>query len=558
MAFLAAQPPNRQPDFRRTETGTMKRAIVIAIVVLVLIAGGLVGFRMISPRQQAGPPGAADLETVTVELGTIISSIKATGSLEPREDASLSFEINGTVAEVMVERGDVVQAGDELAQLDTTDLELAVSQARIDLEKAETQLVQAREEADEDDITSAQAALDSAQASYQALLEGSSEDDIASAQAALDSAQASYQALLEGSSEEEVTVAAANLRTAEIDLKQAQRDYDKVAYADTVGESPQAAALEQATIAYESALANYRLAVEDPGDEELRAAEAQIAQAQATLSDLIDSPSAEELRAAEAQIAQAQATLNNLLEGPSEEDIALAQANVEAAQLSLQRAEKDLERATLVARFNGTITAVNVGVGERLELAGVIDLADLTELHIDVPVDEIDLLAVQVGQRATVVLDAMPNAPIPGQVTAIAPAPIADDSSVTTYEVTITLEEQNPEAVVGMTANVDVETERHEDVMVIPAEVIQVDETTGHVYVLKLSAGGRPAKTEVTLGLRDGSTIEVLDGLEAGDRLLVPLSEETMAEESGGGGLFGGMRPPSGGHPGSGDMRPPQ
>ena len=533
----------------------MKRAIVIAAVVLVLIVAGMAGFRMMSPTQHAGPPGAANLETVTVELGTVVSSIKATGNLEPREDASLSFEINGTVAEVLVERGDHVTAGDELARLDTTDLELAVSQARIDLEKAETQLVQAKEEADEDDIASAQAALTSAQASYQALLEGSSEYDIASAQAALDSAQASYQDLLEGSSEEEVTVAAANLRTAEIDLKQAQRDYDKVAYADTVGESPQAAALEQATIAYESALATYRLAVEDASDEELRAAEAQIAQAQATLNDLIDRPSAEELRAAEAQIAQAQATHNNLLEGPSDEDIALAEANVSAAKLAVERAERDFGRATLVARFSGTVTAVSISVGERLELAGVIDLADLTELHIDVPVDEIDVPVVEVGQSAIVVLDALPDVPMPGQVTAIAPAPIVDSTSITAYEITVTLEEQNPEAVVGMTANVDIETERHENAVVIPAEVIQVDETTGHTYVLKMSAGGPPRKTEVTLGLRDGSTIEVLDGLEAGDQLLVPLSDETMAEESGGGGLFGPMRPRSGGRPpGGGGM----
>ena len=70
----------------------MKRVIGIAIVVLVLIVGGLVGFRMISPTQQAGPHGAADLETVTVELGTVTSAIKATGNLEPREEASLSFD----------------------------------------------------------------------------------------------------------------------------------------------------------------------------------------------------------------------------------------------------------------------------------------------------------------------------------------------------------------------------------------------------------------------------------------------------------------------------------
>ena len=504
----------------------MKRLLTILAILAVLVVAAAVLFGIIPTGIDFGLPTpnipflgltpeaetgmTTEVRAMPVRTGTVSSYIKATGNLEAAEEASLSFDIDGTVAEIFVERGDIVEEGDVLARLDTTDVELAVTKAEISLKKAEASLAKIVAEPDE--------------------------DDVASDRASLTSAQASYDALLEGQSEEEVTVAAASLRKAEVSLQEAQWAYDKVAFKGDVGASSQAATLQDATIDYQTALANYQMTVDDASEEEILSAVS--------------------------KVASAEATLYNLLEGSSDEDIASAEADVETAQLNLEEAQRELEQASLTARFSGTVTEVNGGVGERVETAGVIDLADLSVLHIDVPVDEIDLPEVVVGQSAIVVLDALSDVNITGQVTAIAPSPTGTD--IVTYEVTVTLDEQQEGAVVGMTSNVSIETERHENVVVVPSTMVAVDDTTGETYVNKVEEDGTTTKTVIELGLREDDLIEVLSGLEEGDRISLPVltTPGSDDEDEAGTGMMpmgimsGGGPPPGDGGGGGGDRRP--
>ncbi len=92
-----------------------------------------------------------------------------------------------------------------------------------------------------------------------------------------------------------------------------------------------------------------------------------------------------------------------------------------------------------------------------------------------------------------------------------------------------------------MTANVSVETDRRENVVIIPAYLVQVDKKSGQTYVNKVLPDGGAKRTEVTLGLRSGQDIEVLSGLEMGDQVVTPVtSGQIEAVASGEGrGLFG-------------------
>jgi HlyD family secretion protein len=406
----------------------------------------------------------------------------------------------------------------------------------LQLAQAEANLAQVQAGARTEDIAGAEAALRNAQANYEKIAAGTREEDIAAAEASLRGARANYDDLAKGPEDDEITLAAANLRTAEVALQSAQWAYDKIAYADNVGETPQAAELEQATISYESALANYRLAVQGASDGQLTASWSQVEQAQAQLEKLQHGPTAEELAIAQTQIDQAKAQLEKLKNGPTPEEVAIAQSQVDQAQYRL-------EQATLTAPVDGVVTDVNVSVGERPGGAAVILLADLSELHIDVPVDEIDLPAVTIGQPASITLDALPDDPLAGQVTAVAPAPTSSGGSVTSYEVTVTLKDQNQQAKMGMTANVGIETARRENVIILPAHLALVDKATGQIYVNEREPDGQVVQREVTLGLRSGQTIEVLSGLEAGAQVLAPVSaEQLQAEAPGAGrGLFGRM-----------------
>jgi HlyD family secretion protein len=465
-------------------------------------------------------------EVITVERGSIVSTVKATGRLEPQLEVSLGFEASGIVSEVLAERGQPVRAGEPLARLETDELLLQLAQA-------EANLAELGAGARAEDITAAQASLRGAQASYDKVAAGARAEDLAVAEASLRGALANYKDLAAGPDEDEITVAAANLRTAEVALQDAQSAYDKIAYADNVAETPQAAELERATINYESARASYKLAVQGASDEQLAASWSQVEQAQAQLDKLSNGPTAEELAIAQAQVDQAQAQVEKLRNGPTPEELAIAQNQVEEVRLRL-------EKVTLTAPVDGVVTEVNVSVGEWAGSAAVIMLSDLSALYIDLPVDEIDLPSVAPGQLATITLDALPDSPMIGRVTAIAPAPIASGSGVNSYEVTVTLEDPNEKAKMGMTANVDIETGRREDVVIIPAHLILVEKTTGQTYVSTLRADGQVFRKEVALGLRSGQEFEVLSGLGPGEQVVVPVSmEELEAVVPGaGGGLF--------------------
>jgi HlyD family secretion protein len=503
----------------------MKRVIIAVSIIILLLAIGVVGMNLLRPSLAQADSTSG--EAVVIQLGTLVSMVKATGQLEARTEVMLGFEINGVVAEVPLERGQAVRAGDLLARLDTSEAELQLAQAEVNL-------ADLRAGTRAEDIAASQAALRNAQANYKKVAAGPRPEDIAAAEASLRSARASYEDLADGLDEDEITVAAANFRAAEVALQTAQRDYDKVAYADNIGETPQAAALERATIEYESARSNYNLKASGATKTQLAVGWSQVEQAQAQVDKLKHSPTPEELAMAQAQVDQAQAQLEKLQNGPTATDLALAQNQVDQARLRL-------EKASLTAPVDGIVTEVNIKVGERPGTGAAILLADLSALHIDLPVDEIDLPLVQVGQVATVTLDALPKEPLAGQVTAIAPAPMPMTGNVTDYEVTVTLSGPYPKAKVGMTADVGIETGRRANVLVIPAHLVQVDKISGKTYVNKLD-GKQVARVEITLGLRSGSNIEVVSGLAAGDNVLTPLAAEQAATAATSSGAFGMIR----------------
>ena len=487
----------------------MKRILAILVVAIFFFAAVGVWYN----RNQSSVV-RAEIERMAapVEHGDIISSVSATGNLEAEDEIELSFEMNGIVEDVYVKRGDQVKTGDPLAKLDTTNLELSVAQAQVSLDDAKTELEQTQNDIDSDDLASARAALASAQAKYDALLAGSTED--------------------------EITVSAADLRKAEVTLQSAQGDYDRIAYKGGVGASSEAMALQEATIDHATALANYNIAVEGATDEELKAAEA--------------------------DIESAKATLNNLLEGASDEEIALAESKIRAAQLTLDGAARDLEEATLIAPMDSTVTAVNVQKGERTSESSdgnvAIVLTILDPLHIDVEVDEIDVPSIDIGQAAVVTVDALPGQELSGVVSEIAPAPVSVDEGIVSYEVSVTLSEQNPKTRPGMTANVAIETSRREDILLIPSTYIQIDDATGQTYVEKKGPDGSAIRTAVTLGERSAQNVEVTSGLVDGDMVLAPegtaddavQAVTTDAARPVGmpmGPMMGGGPPPGGGGP---------
>jgi len=396
---------------------------------IIVVVVALLGFAGWWVYDSYFPPAAEpqqQREEIEVERGTLLALVNATGTVLPKNQTTLSFLAPGQVGEVLVEEGQFVTAGTPLARLETADLRFAISQAEVAVATAQAQLL----------------SLQRAPADY----------DIAAAEAGLASAQAAYRRLLDGASADEITVARANLDQAEATLRQAQSAYDQVADRPDVAMLPQALQLEQATVAYEAAQASFDLAVREPANDEIAAARSAVVQAEAALARLRD--------------------------GMQEEDLLLAQLQVEQAQISLEQARHQLEGTELRAPHDGIVTLVAVKQGELSGGQPAFILTDLSEYHLTVIVDEIDIGRVAVGQPVTVTLDALEGAILEGEVVQIADMALPE-ALVVSYVVTARLSPTGAPLRAGMTANVDLVIERREEVLLVPNRFIRIDRNTG-------------------------------------------------------------------------------
>lgn len=444
----------------------MRRALITLIVLSALAVAGLWAYQNFFA--QAEEP-TQEREEVTVEKGTLLAVVNATGMVLPEKQTTLTFQGAGRVAEVAVEQGDPVQAGQTLARLETINLEFSIDQAELALVTAQTQLLR--------------------------LQSPPSEFDIATAEAALESARASYDKLRAGPSKAEIKVARTNLDQAEASLEQAQAAYNQVADRPEVAMLPQSLQLEQATIAYEAAKASFELTMRQP--------------------------TAAEFAAARSAVVQAESTLARLQEGVSEEEILLAQLQVEQAQISLDQARHQLEGTELVAPHQGTITQVAIKEGELTGGQPAFVLTDLSRYHVEASVDEIDIGQVAVGQQVSITLDALPGVELAGEIEQIA-STAQMDAGVVSYPVTVRLAATETLLRAGMTANVQIITERREDILLVPNRFVSIDRLTGRTYVDRL-VGNEVQPIEIQIGLRDETYSEVLAGLQEGDVIVLVL-----------------------------------
>jgi HlyD family secretion protein len=458
----------------------LKSIVITAIVLLVAVAVVFGGSQFMGGNQATAAEG---IQTAVVERGTLRASVDATGSVAPETQLELSFKSAGRVAEIIAEEGDQVKAGEVLARLETADLEQALIQAQASLAISEAQLAQTED--------------------------GPSTEELASARAALESALADYEEVKAGPSQEDITVAKADMEKARIALEKAQADYDKISWQTGLGATVEASALQQASVDYERARAQYELTVDRPTDSELKQAEAQIAQARATLAALEEEPTPEELAIASAQVTQARSALT--------------------------QAQLNLEDATLVAPFAGTVADVNIEVGQMVNSSTpVIVLTDLAGYHVDLYVDETEIGQVQVGQPVVITPDAFPDEEIEGEVTAIKSIGTVS-GGIVTYEVRVEIAPTEVPIRSDMTASATVVVEERENVLLIPNRAIRYEEGVEYVEVL---SGPEVRRVAIATGASNGTVTEVTAGLEEGD--VVVANVVRGAEFQGPMDMFGG------------------
>jgi len=471
------------------------QAVVVAVALLVALA--------LTGCQGASAPAAAEesTDTAVVRRGTLLATVDATGSLVAQSKASLAFSSTGWVAEVLVEEGDVVQAGQPLARLETDDLDLQVAQAEAALAAAEAQLAGLLVPPRPQEVAVQEA-------------------NLAAAQAQVTAAAANRDQVVAGADEGQIADAEAQVAAATAQQKSAFDAHDRLMNCRTF-KLPPGTTLPDGTVLtedQEKTICPGLGAPEEQARYTLAVADASLAAVQAQLDDLQAGVDAEDVRAAQANVATAaaqrdaaQAQLDLLLAGATQEEIETTQASVDDARVALEEAQFPLRKGTLTAPVAGTVTLLDVQVGEIANAnQSVIVLSDLEMLEVEVNLDETDVSQVSVGQEALVSVDAFPGVEMVGQVTYIASV-AQSQSGVMLYPVTVSLMPAELPLRARMTADVEIVTASQEGALIVPLRAVHVEGEQAYGDRL---VGGQIERVEVALGMTTDTEAEIVGGAD--------------------------------------------
>ncbi len=419
--------------------------------------------------------------TTRVERGDIRVVVSATGMIEPDRRLPMVFGATGTVAEVLVEEGQAVRAGDVLARLETQDYEFALREAEL--------------------------AFQLQQIAYDGITGAPRPVDLAAAEAAVNAAGAQVAAAAEPPSDSQERIAALQLELARNQLWQTQLQRDQSAQLQALNLPISIPGLMVAPAKAEASVSR--------SEYDVAIAEQQLVQSQNA------EPNQANIAAARAGLASAQANLDRLTEGADETDLAIADAQLQMAYLGVELARYQLEQASLIAPFDGRVARLNLVVGEAPPSNdAAVELIDTSRYYIDLAVDEIDISQVAVGQTAEVMLDALPNEPVLGRVSRV-DAVGADLGGVVTYRVRVMLDQTAAAIRVGMSATATIIVDEISNVLRIPNRFITLDRRTRRATVTVQTAAGTVEQIEVRLGKRNETYSEILAGLDEGDELVL-------------------------------------
>lgn len=236
--------------------------------------------------------------------------------------------------------------------------------------------------------------------------------------------------------------------------------------------------------------------------------------------------SQERLSVAQAQLAAARKVLE-LAKARYVEESKQAKTDIERAKAALDHAKVLLSYATITAPISGVIASVSTQEGETvaagLNAPTFVTIIDLMRLQVDAYVDEVDIGKINVSQRALFTVDAFPNMEFEGNIIAIYPKAVIQEN-VVNYDVVIEITAPyggllRPE----MTTSVTIFLEARTDVLAIPMEAVKRELGKNIAYIL---TDGKAKSCEIKIGWKDGQWIEVVEGLEEGQTVLLELPSE--------------------------------
>ncbi len=525
------------------------------------------------------PPAQLNaVRTAAVSTGTVRAAVTGTGTLVPAAQQNLGFRTPGQLTEVDAKVGDHVAAGQVLARVDPTTAELALQQAEASLAAAQANLANTLNGTT---LVQSQHTLAQARQSYtdtvnQVNLTNSNDQAQLNADQAQTSAdQAGYW----------YTQYQPTLQTLQGQLNAAQAQYRSDgcnAYTVyVIGPCASDQSSIQSAQSGINCIQGVGAGVCSPQQMQIAAAfksvSADTSRTAADNSKLAadNAKYSADQQAGQRSTTQAQYSVTNAQDAYNSQasnrsgTIDQQRAAVAGAQAAVGTAQQNLDATTLTAPMAGVITGVTGQVGDYVAASSpssggqapgstaplpaatttsgsssggtaFMVLMNDKAFQAVVTLAESDATKVQALQSGSISFDALPNLTIPAHVLAVAPAATIS-SNVVNYYVTLTLDSLDNRLKSGLTANASLTTANASNVIVVPNSAIT---RLGGAAFVSLLRGKTEVRTRIQTGIVGDTSTEVTQGVQVGDRVVLPqLRVATGTTTRGGaGGGGGGIR----------------
>ena len=213
------------------------------------------------------------------------------------------------------------------------------------------------------------------------------------------------------------------------------------------------------------------------------------------------------------QVAQAALAVRN-----AEFALRAAELAVQQAELALESAAANLEKASVRAPFSGVVLDTSVGTGDLVGSgSALVVLADLSRVRIDAEIDEYDIGRVEPGMRVSITGDALGDESRSSRVERVSPsAEVVNNIPIFTVSAIV----DNADGALRPGMNTDFEIMITSDRgIVVPSKAVSIVRDRGYVDVV---VDGVVETRRVSVGADDGVNTAVLEGLEAGEFVVLP------------------------------------
>ena len=229
----------------------------------------------------------------------------------------------------------------------------------------------------------------------------------------------------------------------------------------------------------------------------------------------------------------------------AELNLVVLQHNLEVADAGIAQAREALSHTTISSPIDGVVTRLNAEVGEMVMTGTmnnpgtvIIEVADLSTMLLVAQVDEADVGKMTVGQKATVYVQAFPDDQFEGVVDSIALTHRLSSTSTKYFKTEILLKGDVKKLYSGLTAHVDIETLKHENVITVPSQAVlgrpiddlplkirdecpEVDKEKTYTPAVYCYIDGKAVVTPVKIGPSNLTHTVILSGINKGDKIVI-------------------------------------